>query len=121
MVSTSIAPDVGISWGDGQLRFHDKDYAFRVDGLTFADETILTHFAGDQVSAEGPVYNLKNMADFNGTYQRVKPPFTLADDGTGLVLENAKGMIMHITKVQKDEYFEFRVLDKGLTVQLTGW
>ncbi len=82
---------------------------------------MLTHFAGDQVSAEGSVYNLKNTADFNGTYQRVKPPFKLADGGTGLVLENAKGVIMHITKVQKDEDFEFRLLDKGLTVQLTGW
>ena len=64
MMTTSIAPDMGVSWADGQLSFKFQNYNFGVEGRTMADDTTLSSLGGEQITVQGMVYNLKNVSDF---------------------------------------------------------
>src|SRR3989304_5899293 len=56
------AGGIGWSWGKGVLALKGKDYPFKVGGLSVGDVGIT------KAEAEGKVYNLKKLEDFNGTY-----------------------------------------------------
>jgi hypothetical protein len=103
VMTTSIAPDRGVSWADGRFSYSDQVYKFRVEAQTMAESRVLDQLAGQQVSYEGLVYNLKNPADFAGTYTRVKPEVVRAMGGTGQhhVFQNEKGVVLRVTRSQK--------------------
>ena len=62
LMSTSVAAGLGISWGKGTLTYEGTDHAFSVRGLSLGD-------IGASVSdGLGEVYNLEDLADFEGTY-----------------------------------------------------
>src|ERR1700757_5078641 len=64
VMTTSIAPERGITWADGRLSFNNQDYKFRVEAMTETEAEVLRDYAGQQVMVEGLVYNLKNVSDF---------------------------------------------------------
>jgi hypothetical protein len=112
--TTSIAPERGVSWADGQLSYNNQDYKFRVEAHTETESDVLRGLAGQQVIIEGLVNNLKNVGDFAGTYTRVKPEAVRAMGGTGQhhVYQNDKGVVLVITKKSVTQY--------GLYVRLLG-
>jgi hypothetical protein len=114
MMTTSISANMGVSWADGQLSFKNQDSKFRVEAPTMADPDVLTTLAGQQVVVEGEVYNLKNVADFAGTYTRIKPEAVRAMGGTGRdpVFHNDKGVVLRVTRRMKT--------DPSLHVRLMG-
>jgi hypothetical protein len=103
VMTTSIAPDRGVSWADGRFSYSDQVYKFRVEAQTMTESRVLDQLAGQQVSYEGLVYNLKNPGDFAGTYTRVKPEVVRAMGGTGQhhVFQNEKGVVLRVTRSQK--------------------
>jgi hypothetical protein len=103
LMTTSIAPDRGVSWADGRFSYNNQDYKFRVEAQTTTESRIMDQLAGQQISYEGLVYNLKNVADFAGTYTRVKPEVVRAMGGTGQhhVFQNEKGVVLRVTRSQK--------------------
>jgi hypothetical protein len=103
VMTTSIAPDRGVTWADGRFSYSDQVYKFRVEAQTITESRVLDQLAGQQVSYEGLVYNLKNPADFAGTYTRVKPEVVRAMGGTGQhhVFQNEKGVVLRVTRSQK--------------------
>jgi hypothetical protein len=98
LMTTSIAPNMGVTWADGRFSFNNQDYKFRTEAQTEADQNVLTTLAGQQVVVEGQVYNLKNASDFAGTYTRVKPEVVKAMGGTGRdpVYQNDKGVVVRV-------------------------
>ena len=60
--STSVAIGIGVQWGDGVLSFKDKEYKFKVEGLSVIDVGVT------KIEATGTVYHLDNAADFAGTF-----------------------------------------------------
>jgi hypothetical protein len=114
LITTSIAPNVGVTWGDGRFSFKDQAYKFRVEAETMADPDVLTRLAGQQAVVEGDVYNLMNPSDFAGTYTRVKPEVVKAMGGTGRdpVYQNDKGVVVRVTRRGKT--------DPSLHVRLIG-
>ena len=74
----SIAARIGVSWGYGKLNFNGKEYRFSVDGVTFVD------FGVSKTSAAGEVYNLTDMADFEGNYIAAEANIALGRRGRGL-------------------------------------
>ena len=65
----SVAVGVGLSWGGGVLTYEGKDYPFSMQGLAVADVGI------SRAEATGMVYNLTQLADFDGNYTiRRSPP-----------------------------------------------
>ena len=62
LMSTSVAAGLGISWGKGTLTYEGADHAFSVRGVSLGD-------VGASLSEGlGEVYNLEDLADFEGTY-----------------------------------------------------
>ena len=105
-MTTTIAPNMGVTWADGRFSFNNQDYK--------ADQDVLTTLAGQQVVVEGQVFNLKNPSDFAGTYTRVKPEVVKAMGGTGRdpVYQNDKGVVVRVTRRGKT--------DPSLHVRLIG-
>jgi hypothetical protein len=106
MITTSIAPDRGVSWADGQLSFNNQTYKFRIEAKTYTEAQVLTNVAGQQIIYEGMVYNLKNLGDFSGTYVHIKPEAVKAMGGTGRnpAFNNEKGVVLVVTRQTKMDY-----------------
>jgi hypothetical protein len=58
----SVAVGIGWSWGKGTLSYKGKSYPVKVEGLTVGEVGVT------RANAVGNVYNLKSLADFDGTY-----------------------------------------------------
>lgn len=92
--STSIAAGVGISWGDGTLKFKGNEYKFSVKGLSAAAVGIA------KINAVGEVYNLENAADLAGNYAAVSAGLSLAKGASGLIMRNNKGVVISLRAAQ---------------------
>jgi hypothetical protein len=122
VMTTSIAPDRGISWADGRFSFNNQDYKFRVEAMTSTESDVLRDLAGQQIVVEGQVYNLKNVGDFAGTYTRVKPEVVKAMGGTGQnhVYQNEKGVVLVVTRRAATQYGLYvRLLTDNFKVTLS--
>jgi hypothetical protein len=89
----SIAAGVGLSWGYGKLIFNGREYHFSIDGVTFMD------FGLSKSSAVGEVYNLTDMADFEGNYVAAEASFALGGGIGGVSLRNPNGVVMRLNSV----------------------
>ena len=121
VVTTSISPNMGVSWADGRFSYNNQDYKFRVEAETMADSESLNYLAGQQIQYEGAVYNLKNVSDFAGTYRRLKPEVVKAMGGTGTrpVFQNDKGVVLVLTKTLKSRpELSLRLLGDSFKVSL---
>jgi hypothetical protein len=114
MITTSISPNMGVSWADGELSYNNQTYKFRVEARTYTESEVLRGLAGQQIVIEGGVFNLKNVGDFAGTYTHIKPEAVKAMGGTGKnpAYQNEKGVVLVVTRRIKMDY--------GLYVSLTG-
>lgn len=91
----NVAVGVGVTWGDGTLTYQGKEYKFTIKGLSLLDLGM-----GD-VEAKGNVYNLKKLADFEGSYSSAKAGAAL---GKGIAVEqlvNNAGVKMNLKAVQQ--------------------
>jgi hypothetical protein len=114
LITTSIAESRGVSWADGQLSYNNQDYKFQVEARTYTESEVLRGLAGQQIVIEGGVFNLKNVADFAGTYNHIKPEAVRAMGGTGKnpAFQNEKGVVLVVTRRTATDY--------GLYVSLVG-
>ena len=62
---TSAAIGVGTTWGGGTLAYKGKSHRVRIRGLDIGG------VGGAHIDAEGDVYHLHTLADFDGTYAAV--------------------------------------------------
>jgi len=106
MITTSIAQNVGVTWGDGELSFNNQTYKFRIEAKTYTEAQVLTNLAGQQIVFEGNIYNLKNVGDFAGTYTHLTPAAVKALGGTGRnpAFHNEKGVLLVVTRRVKMNY-----------------
>lgn len=107
---TDIGVGVGVSWGQGKLRFAGKEYHFKVKGLSVGDVGFST------VSAVGNVYNLKRVADFSGTYAAVGAGVSLAGGVGGLTMQNQSGVIINLYSVQQG--LQLNIGPQGFTIEM---
>jgi len=85
-----VALGIGWSWGKGSLSMNGKEYPFKVKGLSVGDVSI------KKEKAEGGVYNLKNLADFDGTYSAVSAEGTMVEGAGASVMRKEKGVEIHL-------------------------
>jgi hypothetical protein len=81
LMTTSIAPNMGVSFADGRFSFKDQQYKFQVEAETMGSSEALQLLAGEQITYEGLVYNLKNPSDFAGTYTKDQARGRQSDGG----------------------------------------
>ena len=108
--TTSIAAGIGFSWGNGKLRFNGKDYGFSIDGVTFIDVGV------SKASASGDVYNLDDLAKFEGQYVATEASFALGGGVGGMSLRNSNGVVMRLSSVSQGARLQLG--SSGMSVRL---
>lgn len=77
--------------GTGVLSFRGRDYPFQVGGLGVGGIGLST------VDAAGEVYNLRELAQFPGTYGQARYGFAIGSASEGdLWMQNEAGVILHL-------------------------
>ena len=110
MTGKSLAAGVGYSWGSGVLTYQGKDYPFSITGLSAGDIGV------SSAELSGSVYNLKNLADFDGNYTGVSAGATVAGGGGGTTMKNQNGVVMNVVSTTRGLTFKLGV--DGMKVQL---
>ena len=108
--SKSVAVGIGVTWGDGKLRYKGKTYSFSIDGLTLVD------FGITKASATGDVYNLTDVAKFAGTYAAGEAGIALAGGAGAMVLKNQNGVVINVRSVSKGVKLQLGA--NGMTIKL---
>lgn len=79
------------SAGSGVLSFRGKDYPFQVGGVGVGGIGLST------IDATGEVYNLRELAQFPGTYGQARYGFAIGTASAGdLWMQNEQGVILHL-------------------------
>jgi hypothetical protein len=92
VVFTKAGFVVGVGGGHGVLTYHGQHYPFRVSGASFG-ATIgasTTKFVGTALNLRGP-------RDITGTYSALGVGAALAGGAGGIALQNANGVVLHLT------------------------
>jgi hypothetical protein len=95
----SIGAGIGFSWGYGKLKVQGREFYFSVDGVTLLDVGI------SKATAVGEVYNLVDLAEFEGNYVAAEANVTLGGGIGGVVLRNPNGVTMHLSSVSQGARF----------------
>ena len=111
MTGKSIAAGVGFSWGSGVLTYQGKDYPFSISGLSAGD------IGFNIAELSGQIFNLKNLADFNGNYSGFGAGITVAGGGSGATMKNQNGVVMNLVATTQGLTFKLGV--DGMKVELT--
>jgi hypothetical protein len=85
-----VALGIGWSWGKGELTYKGKKYSFKVDGITVGDIGIT------KAEAEGKVYNLKKLSDFEGSFTSAGAEGTLGLGAGATAMKNEMGVVVHL-------------------------
>jgi hypothetical protein len=83
---TAVAAGIGFQWGGGVLTYRGANYPFSVSGISVADVGIA------RVTGSGRVSNLRNLADFNGTFVAATAGATIGGGASAAVLRNQNGV-----------------------------
>ena len=101
---------MGASWGQAVLTFQGRTHLFRVRGLKVGSVGIR------RLSLSGDVYNLNNVNDLSGTYQKADPAgLTFIVGDRGLVIRNDRGVTINLVARQKG--LNLDLAQEGLTFQ----
>jgi hypothetical protein len=106
-----VAVGIGWSWGDGVLTLKEKDYPFKVSGLSVGEVGIT------EAKADGEVYHLKRLSDFNGTYIGVKAEGTAGMGAGSAKLQNEHGVLIQLRSKTKGVNFAVAPGGVKLTLQ----
>jgi hypothetical protein len=108
--STSVALGIGVSWGDGKLTFQGKDHVFSVKGLSVIDLGV------SKVTANGEVFNLKKLTDFNGNYVAGTAGATVGGGAGAVIMKNQYGVVMKLTSTSQG--VQLTLAGSGVDIQL---
>lgn len=108
--SKSVALGIGVSWGDGKLRYKGKTYSFSVKGLSIVDLGV------SKVSAKGKVFHLDKAEDFSGNYAAAQAGAAVGGGMSAVALKNQNGVVMELTSTQTG--VKFTLAGEGIEVKL---
>jgi hypothetical protein len=108
--SKSVALGVGVSWGDGKLRYKGKTHTFTVKGLSVVDVGV------SKVSARGKVFHLNKLEDFAGTFAAAQAGAAVGGGMSAVALRNQNGVVLELTSTQTG--VKFTLAGEGIEVKL---
>lgn len=108
----SVAVGIGYTWGNGVLTYQGKEYPFSIDGLSVVDVGI------SKAEANGTVYNLKRLEDFNGNYTGVTAGAAVAGGVGATSVQNQNGVVINLTGTSQGLKFKLSV--DGVKMTLKG-
>ena len=108
--TTSVAAGIGVQWGDGTLTFNGLTYPFSVQGLE------LLGIGASQVTAEGTVYHLTKLSDFEGVYAAAEAGIAAGSGPATITMQNPNGVVLRIHAVQ--EGVKLTLAAQGIEIKL---
>ena len=93
--SKTVAIGIGVSWGDGTLTVQGKSYPFSVDGLSVVDLGV------SNITSNGEVFNLKNVADFSGNYTAGEAGIAIGGGPSDTIMKNDRGVVIRLHGTQQ--------------------
>jgi hypothetical protein len=94
--ATSVAVGVGAQWGNGTLTLpNGKQYQFTVQGLEVGGIGV------SEIRAEGEVYNLDRLADFNGVYAAAEANVAVGSGPGARTMRNERGVVINLASLQQ--------------------
>jgi hypothetical protein len=102
ITARSVAPGVGLSWGEGVLTYKGQDYPF-----TFEAKGLFRDVDAGITAAElsGQVFNLKGVAVFNGTYHKVEADTSDLAGGSRATMKNLNGVVVNLVSTVEGRKF----------------
>jgi hypothetical protein len=97
------------AWGSGVLTYEGKDYPFRVSGLSVFDVGMTS------AELSGEVFDLQNVADFNGTYRSFDAQDNVAGAAT---MKNQNGVVINLVATTLG--LKFKLAVGSMNVKLAG-
>jgi hypothetical protein len=100
----------GFVWGNGEISYQGRNYAFRLSGLSIAN------IGAASVCANGSVMHLRRLSDFSGSYSASLPERAAAGRDPVTFLKNERGVVMKLTAT--DAAWRINLQVNGLRVRL---
>jgi outer membrane immunogenic protein len=110
--ATSVAAGVGVQWGEGTLTYNGKKYPFALQGL----EVVGLGFS--EVKAEGSVFNLTKLSDFEGVYAAAEAGVAAGSGPATITMRNPHGVTITLHAVQ--EGAKLTLAAGGVNIDLKG-
>ena len=110
MTGKALSAGVGYSWGSGTLTYQGKEYPFSISGLSAGN------IGAGSAELSGQVFDLKNLADFNGNYTSLGAGATVAGGGGAMTMKNQNGVVMNVVGTTRGLTFKLGV--DGMKVEL---
>jgi hypothetical protein len=108
--TTSVAAGIGVAWGDGVLEYRGQRYPFTVTGFALGDVGV------SKMVAKGEVYNLNDVADFDGTFMAAIASATLGAGAGAAAMQNQRDVKMVWTATNQG--LSFSLAQAGINVKL---
>jgi hypothetical protein len=105
-----VAVGIGYSWGNGIVTYQGKEYPFKIRGLSVVDVGI------SKANANGEVFKLKKLEDFNGTYTTVSGEATLAGGAGVITMKNQNGVTIKLFALTQGINFKLALEGVKLTL-----
>jgi hypothetical protein len=99
----SVAIGIGFTWGSGVLTYQGKEHPFSVEGLSVVDVGI------SKAEANGTVYNLKRLEDFDGNYTGVTAGAAIAGGAGATTIRNQHGVAIDLVGTSQGLKFKLSV------------
>jgi hypothetical protein len=93
--ATAVAAGIGFEWGSGILTYQGKKSPFSVQGL----EAVGVGYT--EITAEGTVYNLTKLTDFEGVYAAAEASATAGHGTSTITMKNPNGVVISLRAVQE--------------------
>jgi hypothetical protein len=95
ITATSVAVGLRVQWGEGVLTFAGQQYPFSLQGL----QVLGVGFS--QVTAEGTVYGLQNVKEFEGVYAAAEAGAAAGSGPATVVMQNPQDVVIYLHAVQE--------------------
>ena len=102
VTSRMVAPGIGLSWGEGVLRYKNQDYPFifKATGLFRDVDAKIT-----AAELSGRVSELMRLEDFSGNYKKVESKDSASGADTRATLKNQKGVVLDLVSAVEGRKF----------------
>jgi hypothetical protein len=85
-----VALGIGYLWGHGTLQYQGRQLSFRIRGVDLGD------VGAAHITAQGAVYRLQCVDDFNGRYVAVSTGAAVARGQSAAAMQNEHGVLIEL-------------------------
>lgn len=106
----SVAVGIGFSWAEGTLTYKGKQHKVKVEGLSVGDVGV------SKSAASGKVYDLKDLAAFDGNYTAAAAGATVGGGGAASAMRNQNGVVIELLSTTQGLKFTFAASGVKMTI-----